>query len=40
MLQVIGTLKRKKLSKSMSNALCYAIQVDGGADRAKKTIHL
>lgn len=27
-LQIIGTLERNKLSKNLSSAICYAIQID------------
>lgn len=36
MLEIVGTLERKKLSENMTNALCYAIQVDGSSDRSNK----
>ncbi|VVC38795.1 Hypothetical protein CINCED_3A023920, partial [Cinara cedri] len=36
MLQIISMLEKKKLSKNMLSVICYAIQIEGSADRTKK----
>lgn len=36
MLQITGTLERKKLSKNISSTVFYAIQIDGNTDHINK----